>query len=98
MTDFIWAITFLLLALAGMMVRKTYFYRPLRELKRQAERHDPAAARLYRAAAYGNSLRGLLWLYIGLTTAASIVLLSHVFNLWISQLRSQLSHPRGRQQ
>ncbi len=86
MTNFILAIIFLLLALAGVVVRKTYFYRPLRELKRQAEQHDPLAAQLYRAAAYENSLRGLLWLYIGLTSAASFVLLARVLPIWVSLL------------
>ncbi len=86
MSDFILAIVFLLMAIGGVVVRKTYFYRPLKELKRQAERHDRLAAQLYRAVAYGNSLHGLLWLFIGLTSAASFVLLARIMPVWASLL------------
>lgn len=86
MNDLTWAIVFLFLALAGLVLRKTYFYLPLHELKRRALRHDNVAERLYKAAAFGNSLRGLLWLYIGLTGAASIVLLARLLPVWASLL------------
>lgn len=86
MSNFVLAVLFLLLAFGGMVVRKTYSYLPARELKRRAERHDPLAAQLYRAATYGNSLRTLLWLYIGLTTAAGLVLMARALNLWVSLL------------
>ena len=76
----------LLLALTGIVIRKTYFYVPARELKRRAAKHDPAAAKLYRAVAYGNSLRALLWLYIGLTSAASFILLARALPVWASLL------------
>ncbi|HMH31044.1 MAG TPA: CBS domain-containing protein [Methylomirabilota bacterium] len=80
------AITLLLLAVIGVVARKTYFYLPLRELKRQAEKRDPLATQLYRAAAYGNSLKALLWLYIGLTTAAGIIVLARELDVWVSIL------------
>lgn len=86
MNDLTLAIVFLLLALGGLVLRKTYFYLPPRELKRQALKHDKVAAQLYRAAAFGNSLRGLLWLYIGLTSAASFVLFARVLPVWASLL------------
>ncbi len=86
MTNLIIAAVLLLLALLGVVARKTYYYLPLRELKRRAAKHDPEAAQLYRAAAYGNSLRGLLWLYIGLTSAASLVLLARMLPVWVSLL------------
>ena len=86
MTNLILAVILLLLALLGIVARKTYFYLPVRELKRRAEKHDRQAARLYRAVAYGNSLRGLLWLYIGLTGAASLVLLARRLPIWVSLL------------
>src|SRR5665213_1627792 len=86
MTNFIYAAVLLLLALLGIVARKTYYYLPIRELKRRAAKHDPVAAQLYRAAAYGNSLRGLLWLYTGLTSAASIVLLARLLPVWASLL------------
>lgn len=84
MTNLIIATILLLLALAGIVVRKTYYYLPVREMKRQAEKHDQLASQLYRAVAYGNSLRSLLWLYIGLTSAASLVLLARVLPIWAS--------------
>jgi CBS domain containing-hemolysin-like protein len=86
MSDYIYAIILLLLALGGLVVRKTYFYLPVRELKRRAENHDPAATQLYRAVAFGNSLRGLLWLFIGVTSAASLVLLARRLPIWASLL------------
>ena len=86
MIDLIVAVILLLMALAGIVARKTYFYLPLLELKRRAARHDPLAAQLYRAVAYGNSLRGLLWLYIGLISACSLVLLARLLPIWASLL------------
>lgn len=86
MANLISAVVLLLLALAGLVIRKTYYYLPVRELKRRAERHDKQAVQLYRAVAYGTSLRGLLWLYIGLTTAGSLVLLSRLLPVWASLL------------
>jgi putative hemolysin len=86
MNNLLWATAFLLLALAGIVLRKTYFYLPLHELKRQAERHDQVATKLYRAAAFGNSLRVLLWFYIGLTGAASVILFARELPPWASLL------------
>lgn len=84
MNDYILAAIFLLLAIGGVVVRKTYYYVPLRELKRRAERGEPLARRLYPAAAYGGGLRVLLWLYIGLMSAASIILLARLLPIWAS--------------
>lgn len=86
MNDYILALIFLLLAIGGIVVRKTYYYIPLHELKRRAERDEPLARRLYPAAAYGSSLRVLLWLYIGLMSAASIILLARSLPIWASLL------------
>jgi CBS domain containing-hemolysin-like protein len=86
MTNLVSAIILLLLALMGVVIRKTYYYLPVRELKRRAEKHDKLAVQLYRAVAYGNSLRTLLWLYIGLTSAASLVLLARLLPIWASLL------------
>lgn len=82
----IYGILLLILALSGIVVRKTYFYLPLRELKRQAAKHDPLAVQLYRAVAYGKSLRGLLWLYIGLTTAGAFIILARELDTRVSLL------------
>jgi len=84
MANLIWATLLLLLAIAGVVVRKTYYYLPALELKRQAEQKDAVAAQLYRAVAYGNSLRVLLWLFIALTSAGGFVLLSRQAPIWLS--------------
>jgi CBS domain containing-hemolysin-like protein len=86
MANLILGIVFLIFALLGMVLRKTYFYLPLRELKRRAQKHDKHAAQLYRAAAYGNSLRSLLWLYIGMTSAISLILFARSLPVWLGVL------------
>lgn len=86
MENTIIALIFLALALAGIIVRKTYYYLPIRELKRQAEKHNPLAVKLYTAVSYGNSLRSLLWLYIGLTSAVSLIMLARELPIWVSLL------------
>jgi CBS domain containing-hemolysin-like protein len=84
MNNYLVALILLLLAIAGVVVRKTYYYVPAHELKRRAEHHDPLATKLYPAVAYGDSLRGLLWAWIVLTTAGAFVLLAHVAPTWMS--------------
>src|SRR5437762_62606 len=81
--NLVFAILLLLLAIAGVVVRKTYNYLPAHELKRQAAKHDRLAERLYMAAAYDSSLRGLLWIFIALTSAGGFVLLSQTAPAWI---------------
>ncbi len=83
MNDYFLAIVLLLMAIAGVVVRKTYYYVPAKELKRRAEHHDSLAVKLYPAVAYGESLRGLLWVWIGLATAAGFVLLVEVAPAWL---------------
>lgn len=83
MNSYLAAIILLVLALGGVVVRKTYYYLPANELKRRAEHGDPLASRLYPAVAYGESLRGLLWIWIGLTTAGGFVLLARVAPVWM---------------
>lgn len=86
MTEFVFALVLLVLALAGIVIRETYYALPLPELKRKAEKHDYVAVKIYSAVAYGSSLRALLWLYIGLTSAASLVLLARSLPVWVSLL------------
>lgn len=76
----------LLLALLGIVMRKTYFYLPIKELKRRAIAHEHVAERIYEAASYGNSLRALLWLQISLAGGLSLVLLSRQMPLWAGLL------------
>jgi CBS domain containing-hemolysin-like protein len=84
MTSFTFAIILLLLALAGVVLRKTYFYLPIRELKRRASRRDRFAESLYRAVSYGPSLNVLLWLFVALTSAGGFVLMARIAPVWLS--------------
>jgi CBS domain containing-hemolysin-like protein len=84
MNNLVLAILLLLLALVGVVIRKTYYYLPQMELKRRAEKNDKLSKKLYRAVAYGNSLSVLLWFYIGLTSAAGLVLLARQLPVWLS--------------
>src|SRR6266566_1816487 len=76
MSVFILALTLIALALLATALQKTYSLLPAKELKRRARAGDPLYKALYRAAAYGTSLRVLLWTVIVLGFAASFVLLS----------------------
>ena len=82
--NIILALVFLLLAVAGVVVRKTYYHLPSRELKRRARGRDQQSEKLYRAVAYGSSLRVLLWIYIGLTAAASFDFFVRALPVWLS--------------
>ena len=84
MTNYYIAILLLLLAVGAVVVRKTYYYLPFRELKRRAEHHDPLASKLYPTVSYTNSLRGLLLGFIILTSAGGVVLLSKEAPAWIA--------------
>jgi CBS domain containing-hemolysin-like protein len=83
-TELIAAVVFLVLAVGGLVVRKTYYCLPVRELKRRAQRRDLLASKLYRAVAYGRSLRALLWVVIALCSSAGFVLLARVTPVWLS--------------
>jgi len=83
MSGFSFALLLLVVALVGITLRKTYYYLPPKELKRQAEQGNTLARTLYRAVSYGPSLRVLLWLLIGLSSAGGVVLLSRSAPWWI---------------
>lgn len=62
------------LVLLTSSLQRTYGSVPIPELKRRARTGDPIADRLFKAAAYGSSLRALLWsLIIGFTSLLFIV-------------------------
>lgn len=84
--NLLFALILLALALAAVVVRKTYYSLPVTELKRLAEQHDPFASVAYRAVAYGSSLRSLLWLIIGLFSGGSLILLARILPVWVSLL------------
>lgn len=95
MTHYILIAIFILIALLSVVMRKTYYYLPFKELKRQAAQDNIIAKRLYRAVAYGESLDLLLWFLIIIPGSIGIVLLAKnipiyssisviVIFLWIS--------------
>lgn len=86
MTNFILSVLFLALAATAVVMQKTYFYIPQKELKRQAAHHEPLAEVLWRAAAYGMSLRLLLWGVTVLGTGVGLVLLSHEVPTYIAMV------------
>lgn len=78
MVGFILALILLGVALLALALLKTYSLLPPKELKRRARAKDPVARVLYRAVAYGGSLRALLWGVVMITAACSFVLLSRL--------------------
>lgn len=78
MLMYIIALVLVALSLLGVLLQKTYAYLPVKELKRQVARGDDMARVLYRAVAFGGSLRALVWTWIVLTAAAGFVLLARV--------------------
>ncbi|MDB5184929.1 MAG: magnesium/cobalt efflux protein [Candidatus Saccharibacteria bacterium] len=85
MTTFIFAVLFLAIAVGSVVVRKTYYFLPAKELKRQAA-HDPVAARFYGAVAYGSSLRALLWGVTLVSSTVGVLLLAKGAPFWLSLL------------
>lgn len=86
MFQFILAIVLLLLALVSLTLRKTYYYLPKAELKRQARAGDKLAALLYKAVAYDANLRLLLWLLIGISAAFGLVLFVRIAPVYLGIL------------
>jgi putative hemolysin len=72
------AIVFIVVAVLALMLQKTYFYLPYKELKRQAAHGDHLASSLFRATAYGTDLKVLLWFVTGLSSALGFVLFARV--------------------
>lgn len=64
----------IMLGLAAIALQRLYSAVPAHELKRLAGRGDRLAARLYRAVAYGASLRLLLWMVVGISIPAGLLL------------------------
>jgi CBS domain containing-hemolysin-like protein len=77
MLSFILAVLLLAVAILIIVLRKTYGVVPELELKRQAASGNTLAADLYKAVAYGVSLRVLLWVVLALTAASGFVLLAN---------------------
>ncbi len=73
--DYAVILVLFLLAAAGITLEKAYFYLPAKELSRRAERGDPIAAAIARAAHYGDELRAMLLTVIIASLSAGLVLL-----------------------
>jgi len=76
MIGFILALVLLGVALLALALLKTYSLLPPKELKKRARDKDPVAAALYKAVAYGSSLRVLLWAIIILAAAGGFQLMT----------------------
>jgi len=78
MVGFILALVLLGIALLALALQKTYSALTEKELRRRARSHDPIASVLYRAVAYGATLRGVLWCVVVVAASGSFVLLSRI--------------------
>lgn len=76
MIGFLLALLLLGIALLALALQRTYSLLTAKELKRRARSKDPIADMLYRAVAYGASLKLLLWIVVVLSAAGSFVLLT----------------------
>jgi CBS domain containing-hemolysin-like protein len=78
MFQFILAVVFAIIVLTAVTVKKTYYFLPGKEVKRQAEAGEMPAVLFWRAVAHGPSLRLFLWLVIGFSSALCFVLLGSI--------------------
>jgi CBS domain containing-hemolysin-like protein len=76
------------LTLLAVSLQRTYHHVPVRELKRRARAHDELAALLYKAVAYGYTLRAVLWFLIGITSAAFFVYVTRTEPAWFALVAS----------
>jgi CBS domain containing-hemolysin-like protein len=88
MVTFVLIIGLSLATIISITLMKAYTHVPAKELKRRARAGDVTANALYKAAAYGHSLRALLWFFIGLFAASFFVLLVHSTSSWVAVLGS----------
>ncbi len=78
---------FLGLLLAGLTLltislQRTYARTSAKELKRRARAGDNLAAALFKAVTYGHSLRAVLWVLIGLSSAGFFVYVGRSLPIW----------------
>ena len=78
MEAYLFAIVLLVLAVVCILLERTYFYLPPKELKRQAAYGKWVARVLYRAASYGTDLKLLLWFLAGVFASGGFVLFARV--------------------
>lgn len=68
-------VALLVLGLLALTLQRLYSAIPAKELKRLARRDDHLAKALYRAVAYGSSLRLLLWTVSGLAVSGGLLII-----------------------
>ncbi|MDZ7744545.1 MAG: CBS domain-containing protein [Candidatus Saccharibacteria bacterium] len=86
--EFIIAILLGWLFLLTISLQRTYAHVPSRELKRRARQGDELAEALHRAAAYGYSLRLILWILVGIFGAIFFVYVSRSTATWFAVFAS----------
>lgn len=84
------AIVLALLALFAMSLQRTYSQIPAKELRRRARDGDEVSAALYKAVAYGHSLRAVLWLLTGLSAGGFFVYAARILPTWQALLASAM--------
>ena len=82
MLYFILGVLLVAVAVTFWVLRQTYLHVPPRELKRLARRGDPVAELLYRAVAYGASLRALLTGGVVIFGALALAAFASATNVW----------------
>lgn len=70
--------------LLAISLQRTYASVPLKELKRRARHDDQAAALLYQAAAYGPSLRAVLWFLVGVSAGGFFAFTDRHVAAWLA--------------
>lgn len=84
MTNFIFAIILILIAIGAIDVLKSYREYSKKELKSRARSGDHLAEKLYQAAAYESSLDILLYLVVALSFSGGFLLLNSLVPAWLS--------------
>lgn len=80
-------LTLILLAAFSLLtisLQRTYRMVTIRELKRRAREGDEVSRLLHRAAAYGHSLRAVLWFLVGVSNAAFFLLAALYMPAWFA--------------
>lgn len=72
------------LSLLSISLQRTYRHLSLKELKHRARQGSELAGMLHRAAAYGHSLRTVLWFLVGITNAAFFLTISLNTPAWFA--------------
>lgn len=86
--QFLIALALALMTLFEISLQRTYARIPANELRRRARAGDALAAALYKAVAYGHSLRAVLWVLIGMAAGSFFVYVTSIWPAWLAILAS----------